>query len=96
MEEDFVACEISHRPFNPATNSSYDSDIAEGPNSDPLCLPANVRSSEQPRDIGVASAQDSRRTNVDAEANIEPHSNDDMLTATKFVSPHDLVPIHEQ
>ena len=31
-EEDFAACEVSDRPFNPVTNDSYKSDIAESPN----------------------------------------------------------------
>ena len=91
-EEGYAAWEISNRPLNSANNDSFKYDIAEGPNSDPLFLPANVRSSEQPHDLGVTFAQDSRRINIDVVVNIEPNCNHDILTATKYVSPHNSVP----
>ena len=68
-------------------------DIAEGQNSDLLFLPTNVRSSEEPHDISVTSVQNSRETNGDVVVNIEPNFNDDILTATKYVSSHNLIPI---
>ena len=61
-EEDFAACEVFDRPLNSATNDSFKFNIAKSPYLDPLFLPRNVGSSEQPQGIGVSSAQDSLGT----------------------------------
>ena len=86
-----AACEVSDRSFNFAVNESYKSDIAEGPNLDPLFLPTNIRSFEQPHDIGVTFVEDSRDANVDVVVNMEPNSDyNNIITATKYVSRHNL------
>ena len=66
-----------------ANNNIYKSGVAEGPKSDTLFLPTDVRSLARPHDINLTSAQDSCGTNVDVVVNIEPNFNNNMLMATK-------------